>query len=47
MGALASQINSLTIIYSTVELGTEKKTSKLSVTGLCEGNTPVSSELPA
>ena len=30
-------------IYS----GTDKKTSKLRVTGLCSGNTPVTSEFPA
>ena len=41
MGALTSQITSLTIVYSTVYSGTEKKkTSKLRVSGLCVGNSP-------
>ena len=48
MGAIASQITSLTIVYSTVYSGAEqKKTSKLCVTGLCARNSPVTGELPA
>ena len=47
MGAMASQITSLTIIYSTVYSGRSKKTSKLRVTGLCAGNSPVTGEFPA
>ena len=48
MGTVASQITSLTIVYSTVYSGADKKkTSKLRVTGLCEGNSPVTSEFPA
>ena len=50
MGAMASQITSLTIVYCTVYLGAgagAKKTSKLRVTGLCAGNSPVTGELPA
>ena len=48
MSALASQITSLTIVYSTVYLRRgSKKTSKLRVTGLCEGNSPVTGEFPA
>ena len=36
MGAMASQITSLTIVYSSVYSGADKKkTSKLPVTGLC------------
>ena len=46
MGVMASQIISLTIVYSTVYSGTDKKTSKLRVTGLCEGNSPVTGEFP-
>ena len=46
MGMMASQTPSLTIVYSTVYLGT-KKTSKLHITGLCEGNSSVIGELPA
>ena len=40
MRAMASQITSLAIVYST-------ETSKLGVTGLCDGNSPVSGEFPA
>ena len=42
MGSMASQITSLTIVYSAVY----KKTSKLCVTGLCDGNSPESDEFP-
>ena len=44
MGAMASQITSLTIVYSTV---CSKKTSKLRITGLCAENSLVTSEFPA
>ena len=48
MRAMAFQINSLTIVYSTVYLGADqRKTSKLRVTGLCEGNSPVAGEFLA
>ena len=47
MGAMASQITSLTIVYSTVYSGADEKTSKLRVTGLCAGNSPVTDEFPA
>ena len=48
MGAMASQITSLTIVYATVQPGADKKqTSKLRVTGLCAGNSPVTGEFPA
>ena len=48
MSAMASQITSLTIDYSTVYSSRRsKKTSKLRVTGLCEGNSPVAGEFPA
>ena len=47
MGAMASQITSVSIVYSTVRSGTDKKTSKPRVTGLCEGNSPVTGEFPA
>ena len=44
MAAIASQITSLTIVYLTVyPRCRSKKTSKLRVTGLCEGNSPVNS----
>ena len=42
MGTMTSQITSLMIVYSTVYSSRRlKKTSKLRVTGLCEGNSPV------
>ena len=48
MGAMASQITSLTIVYSTVYSGADqRKTLKLRVNGLCVGNSPGSSEFPA
>ena len=34
------------LFYSTVNSGTGKKKSKLRVTGLCEGKTPVTGEFP-
>ena len=43
MSAIASQITSLTIVYSRRR---SKKTSKLRVTGICEGNSPVIGEFP-
>ena len=43
MGSIASQITSITIVYSAVY----KKTSELSVTGLCHGNSPGTGEFPA
>ena len=39
MSTIASQITSLTIVYSSVYSGS-KKTSKCRVTGLCAGNSP-------
>ena len=48
MSAMASQITNLTIVCSTVySRRRSKKTSKLRVTGLCEGNSPVIGEFPA
>ena len=47
MGAMTSQLTSLTVVYSSVYSDTSKKTSKLRVTGLCEGNSPVTGEFPA
>ena len=47
MSAMASQITGVSIVYSTVCSGSSKKTSKLRVTGLCEGNSPVTGEFPA
>ena len=48
MSVMASQFISLTIVYSTVYIRRRsKKTSKLRVTGLCEGNSPVTDGFPA
>ena len=48
MGAIASQITSFTIVYSTVLFRRRsKKTSKLRVTGLYVGNSPGTGDFPA
>ena len=48
MSPMASQITSLTIVYPTVySRRRSKKSPKLRVTGLCEGNSPVTGEFPA
>ena len=48
MSGMASQITSLTIVCSTVySRRISKKTSKLRVTGLRVGNSPVIGEFPA
>ena len=49
MGAMASQITSLAIqcLLSRLFRHRSRKTSKLRVTGFCEGNSPVTSEFPA
>ena len=48
MGAMASLITSLTIVYSTVYSSADQKnTSKLRVNGRCAGNSPVTGEFPA
>ena len=47
MSAIASQITSLTIVYSTFySRRRSKKTSKLRVTGLCAGNSLVAGKFP-
>ena len=48
MGTMAVQITSLTIVYWTVYSGADqRKASKLHVTGLCVGKSPVTGEFPA
>ena len=49
MDTMASQITSLTIVYSTVysDADQRKQASKLCATGPCEGNSPVTGEFPA
>ena len=52
MSAMASQITSVSIVYSTVCSGTDQRkqrsspSTKLRITGLCEGNSPVTGETP-
>ena len=46
MGAMASQITSLTFAYSIIYSGADQRTSKLHVTVLCVGNSPVTGEFP-
>ena len=48
MSTMASQITSLTSVYSTVYSGPDqRKKTKLRVTGLCEGISQVTGEFPA
>ena len=48
MGAMASQITSLTIVYSTVYWGTDQRKDQSSaLLGLCAGNSPGTGEFPA
>ena len=48
MGAMASQITSLTIVLlKRLFRRRSEKTSKLRVTGLCVGNSPLTGEFPA
>ena len=48
MGAMASEITSIMIVYPTVySSADERKISELRVTELCAGNSPVTGELPA
>ena len=48
MSTMASQITSLTVVYSTMYLRRRSnKTSKFRVTSLCEGNSQVTGEFPA
>ena len=47
MGVMASQITSLTIVYTTAYSGADqRKKSKLRVSGLCVVNSPVTGEFP-
>ena len=47
MSTAASQITSLTILLKRLFRGISEKASKLRVTGLCAGNSPVTGEFPA
>ena len=48
MSAIASQITCLTVVYSTVDLGTDQRIkSNLRVTGFCAGNSTVTGIFPA
>ena len=45
MSGMASQITSIMIVYPTVYTGADP--TKLRVTGLCAGNSPMTGEFPA
>ena len=47
MGAMVSQITGVSVVCSIVCSGADNKTSKLRVTGLCEGNPPVTGGFPS
>ena len=48
MGAMASQITSLTIVYSTIHSGVDqRKHQSPAVLAICAGNSPVNGEFPA
>ena len=47
MSAMTSQIAGVLIVYSAVCSSRSKKTTKLRVTGICVGNSPVTGEFPA
>ena len=47
MSMIASQITRVSIVYSTVCSGADQRKQKLHITGICEGNSPVTSEFPA
>ena len=48
MGTVASQITSLTVVYSTVYSDADqRKHQSLRVSGLCVGNSPGTGEFPA
>ena len=46
ISAMASQITSVSIVYSTVCSGSYKKSPNLRITGLCEWNSPVTGVFP-
>ena len=48
MSMIASQITGISIVYSTICSGADqRKKSKLRITGICGGNSPVTGEFPA
>ena len=47
MVAIASEITSLTIVYSTVYSGSDQRKHQSSASLLCAGNSPVTGEFPA
>ena len=47
MGAIASQITSLTIVYSTVYSDADQRKHQTPRHWLCEGNSPGTGEFPA
>ena len=48
MNAMASQITSVTIVYSTVDSGADQRKHQSSASlDMCAGNSPVAGEFPA
>ena len=47
MGAMASHIASVSVVYSTVCSGGDQRKHQRSASRLCEGNSPVTGEFPA
>ena len=47
MGAMTSQVTSLTIVYSTVYSGADQRKHQFHVTGFCAENSLMAGELPA
>ena len=47
MDAMASQITSLTIVYSTVYSGADQRKHQSSASLACEGNSPGTDEFPS
>ena len=47
MGAMASQITGVSIVCSTVCWGADLENIKLRVTGLCDGNPPITGGFPS
>ena len=47
MGAMTYRITGVSIVYSRIYSGADKKTSEFRVTGRCEGKSPMTGEIPA
>ena len=47
MSTMASKITSLSNVYSTIYSGADHRNIKARITGLCEGNSSVTGDVPA